>query len=237
MAQTSQSPLPPNDANRIAVTKIQKIIASRMLTSKQNIPSFYLKESADVTDLAGFRRQFGRSQKAKIGTNDCIIFAMARAVEKYPLMAGQLVGDHIEIAPTVNVGFAVAAPQGLVVPVIKDAHTKTLIQIAADTVLLTDKARSNKLIPADLEAACITLTNLGVYEIESFYAVSPPGQCSIAAVGKTLDTCIPKDGGFVNRKMMAITVSADYRIVTATYAAAFLKCVIDQLQNPDSLAK
>ena len=236
MAQTSESPLPANDANRIAVTKIQKIIASRMLASKQNIPCFYLKESADVTDLAGFRRQFGRLHKVKIGTNDCIIFAMARSVEKYPLMVGQLVGDYIQIAPTVNVGLAVAAPQGLVVPVIKDAHKKTLLKIAADTQHLTDKARSNALTLIDLEGACITLTNLGVYEIESFYAVSPPGQCSIAAVGKTLDTCVPKDGGFVNRKMMAITVSADYRIVTATYAAAFLNCVIDQLQNPQLLS-
>jgi pyruvate dehydrogenase E2 component (dihydrolipoamide acetyltransferase) len=236
MAQTSQSPLPADDANRIAVTKIQKIIASRMLASKQNIPTFYLKESADVTDLASFRRQFGRSQKVKIGTNDCIIFAMGRAVEKFSLMAGQLVDEYIQIAPTVNIGLAVAAPQGLVVPVIKDVQKKTLVQIAADTQLLTDKARSNALALTDLEGACITLTNLGVYEIESFYAVSLPGQCSIAAVGKTLDTCVPKDGGFTNRKMMAITVSADYRIVTATYAAAFLNCVIDQLQNPPSLA-
>jgi pyruvate dehydrogenase E2 component (dihydrolipoamide acetyltransferase) len=233
---TSESSLSNNDNSRIVVTRIQKLIASRMLASKQNIPCFYLKESADVTDLAGFRRQFGRSQKVKIGTNDCIICAMARAMEKYPLLAGQLVGDSIEIAPTVNVGLAVAAPQGLVVPVIKDAHKKTIIEIAADTQHLADKARSNKLVPADLEGACITLTNLGVYEIESFYAVSPPGQCSIVAIGKTIDTCIPKDGGFANRKMMMITLSADYRIVTATYAAAFLNCVVNQLQNPESLA-
>ena len=102
---------------------------------------------------------------------------------------------------------------------------------------MTDKARSNKLTPADLEGACITLSNLGVYEIESFYAVSPPGQCSIVAVGKTIDTCIPKDGGFVNRKMMMITLAADYKVVTATCAAAFLNCIIDQLQNPVSLEK
>ncbi|MDO8304142.1 MAG: 2-oxo acid dehydrogenase subunit E2 [Sedimentisphaerales bacterium] len=237
MVSVSESPASGNTAGRVAVTRIQKIIASRMLASKRDIPCFYLKAQADLTDLAAFRRQFGRSKKVKIGTNDCIICAMARAVEKYPLMAGQLVDDSIQIAPTVNVGLAVAAPQGLVVPVVKNAHKKTLVEIAVDTQLLTDKARSNVLTLADLKGACITLSNLGVYEIESFYAVSPPGQCSIVAVGKTIDTCIPKDGGFVNRKMMMITLAADYKVVTATCAAAFLNCIIDQLQNPDSLTK
>jgi pyruvate dehydrogenase E2 component (dihydrolipoamide acetyltransferase) len=221
----------------IPVTRIQKIIASRMLWSKANIPCFYLKEQADLTDLAAFRRQFGRSRGVKISTNDCIICAMARAVAEYPLMAGQLAGDYIEIAQTVSVGLAVAAPQGLVVPVIKDAHKKTLVEIAKDTQTLTDMARSNKLKLADLEGACITLSNLGVYEIESFYAVSPPHQCSIVAVGQTLDMCVPKDGRFVERKMMMITLSADYRVVTATYAAAFLNHIIQQLRNPSTMGE
>jgi pyruvate dehydrogenase E2 component (dihydrolipoamide acetyltransferase) len=224
------------NAGFVAVTRIQKLIASRMLWSKASIPCFYLKEQADLTELAAFRRQFGRAHGSKISTNDCIICAMARALAKYPLMAGQMVGDFIEIAPTVNVGLAVAAPQGLVVPVVKDAHKKTLIEIAKNTQQLTDKARSNKLTLTDLEGACITLSNLGVYEIESFYAVSPPGQCSIVAVGQAIDACIPKDGGFLARKMMMITLSADYRVVTGIYAAAFLNHIIDQLQNPSTMA-
>jgi pyruvate dehydrogenase E2 component (dihydrolipoamide acetyltransferase) len=236
MAQSCESSASPSAANRLAVTRIQKIIASRMLYSKQNIPCFYLKAHADLTDLAAFRRQLGRSGGVKISTNDCIIFAMARAVEKYPLLAGRLAGDFIEIAPTVNVGFAVAAPQGLVVPVVKDAHKKTLIEITKDTNNLTDKARSNKLALTDLEGACITLSNLGVYEIESFYAVSPPGQCSIVAVGQTVDTCVPKGDGFANRKMMMITLSADYKVVSGTYAAAFLNRIIEYLQNPAAMA-
>jgi pyruvate dehydrogenase E2 component (dihydrolipoamide acetyltransferase) len=202
------------NAGFVAVTRIQKLIASRMLWSKASIPCFYLKEQADLTELAAFRRQFGRAHGSKISTNDCII----------------------EIAPTVNVGLAVAAPQGLVVPVVKDAHKKTLIEIAKNTQQLTDKARSNKLTLTDLEGACITLSNLGVYEIESFYAVSPPGQCSIVAVGQAIDACIPKDGGFLARKMMMITLSADYRVVTGIYAAAFLNHIIDQLQNPSTMA-
>jgi pyruvate dehydrogenase E2 component (dihydrolipoamide acetyltransferase) len=235
MAQGLEFSTSENDSGRMAVTRIQKIIASRMLYSKQNIPCFYLKEQADVTDLGTFRRRLGRSSGDKISTNDCIVCAMARSIEKYPLMAGQLAGDFIQIAPTVNIGLAVAAPQGLVVPVIKDAQKKTLAEIAKDAQELTNKARSNKLVVADLEGACTTLTNLGVYEIESFYAVSPPGQCSIVAVGRAIDTCVPKNGSFSDRKMMMITLSADYRVVTATYAAAFLNHVINLLQNPDLL--
>ena len=160
---------------------------------------------------------------------------MAKAVAKYPLMAGQLAGEYIQIAPTVNVGFAVAAPQGLVVPVIKNAQNKTLLEITRDSQALTDKARSNKLTLTDLEDACITLTNLGVYEIESFYAVSPPGQCSIVAVGQALDAYVPRDGRPESRKMMMITLSADYKVVTGTYAAAFLNHIIELLQNPAAL--
>jgi pyruvate dehydrogenase E2 component (dihydrolipoamide acetyltransferase) len=144
-------------------------------------------------------------------------------------------GKGIEIAPTVNVGFAVAAPQGLVVPVIKDAQKKTLIEIAKDSQALTDKARSNKLTLIELEGACITLTNLGVYEIESFYAVSSPGQCSIVAVGQAMDAYVFKDGQLTDRKMMMITLSADYKVVTGTYAAAFLNYVIELLENPELL--
>jgi pyruvate dehydrogenase E2 component (dihydrolipoamide acetyltransferase) len=226
-----------DEGKNIPVTSIQKLIASRMLWSKANIPCFYLKEQADITELAAFRRQFGREAGIKISTNDCIIYAMARGISKYPLMAGQLVGEFVEIAPAVNVGFAVAAPQGLVVPVIKNAENKTLAEIARDSQALTDKARSNKLTLTDLEDACITLTNLGVYEIESFYAVSPPGQCSIAAVGQALDSLVPRGGNMENRKMMMITLSADYKVVTGTYAAAFLNYMIELLQNPAAMTE
>jgi pyruvate dehydrogenase E2 component (dihydrolipoamide acetyltransferase) len=221
----------------VPVTNIQKIIAARMLESKRTMPAFYLTIHADLTDMTRLRRELGRSLGAKIGSNDFIMRAMAIAVEKFPLFAGQLKGDVIEIASTVNVGLAVAAPQGLVVPVIKDAHKKSLVKIAEESKILTNKARSNKLSLADLTGCCITLSNLGVYNIESFVAVAPPGECAIVAIGRAVETSLPKDGSVYERKMMALTLAADHRIVNGTYAAQFLECIKGLLENPQELIK
>jgi pyruvate dehydrogenase E2 component (dihydrolipoamide acetyltransferase) len=224
-----------NPQYRAPVSRIQKIIAAKMLESKRTMPAFYLTAHADLTEMLHIRRNLGRSLGARIASNDFILKAMALAVEEYPLLAGRIVGEEIHIAPTVNVGFAVAAPHGLVVPVIKDAQRKTLVEIAQDTKMLTDNARANKLRHADLQGACITLSNLGVYNIESFIAVAPPGQCSILAIGRTVEVSVPKDGNFYERKHMAFTLAADHRIVNATHAAAFLRYIIDLLEKPDQI--
>jgi pyruvate dehydrogenase E2 component (dihydrolipoamide acetyltransferase) len=225
----------PDENGRIPVSRIQKIIAARMLESKRTIPTFYLRAQADITDLTRMRRELGRSHKAKIGTNDFIIKAMATGVEQFPLMAGQFAGDYIQIAETVNVGLAVAAPQGLVVPVIKNAHRKSLAEIAHDSKTLTDKARSNKLTLTDLTGATITLSNLGVYNIESFLAVAPPGECSILAVGRAVETSVPRDGNFYERKLMSLTIAADHKVVAGAYAAGFLNYIAELLQQPERL--
>ena len=220
---------------KLPVSRIQRIIGSRMLDSKLTKPSFYLRLQVDMTDLSATRREIGRKLKVKLGTNDFLIKAMALGIEQFPLFAADLKGDYLEIAPTVNVGLAIAAAQGLVVPVIKDCHTKPLLDIAKESQHLIEKARANKLTHDDLTGACISLTNLGVYNIESFYAVMPPGQCSILAIGRNIETSVPIEGGFADRKMLAMTLAADYRIVTASYAAQFLNYVKARLENPRSL--
>jgi len=235
MADHGFDPSSPPPDGRLPISRIQKIISSRMLKSKQEKPSYYLRINADMTLLTTTRREIGRKLKVKLATNDFLIKAMALAVEEYPLLAADLKGDFFEIAPTVNIGLAISAPQGLVVPVIKDCHTKSLIDIAKDSQDFIEKARSNKLTPNDLSGACITLTNLGVFNIESFYAVMPPGQCAILAIGRNIETSIPIENGFAERKLLAITLAADYRIVTARYGAQFLNRIKELLESPRSL--
>ena len=220
---------------KIPLTRIQSLIGRRMLHSKRHKPCFYLGIKADVTELMGLRRKYSKAVAIRVATNDFCIRAMALAMEKYPLMAGQFDGDHIQIAGSIDIGLAVAAPQGLVVPVVRDADKKPLPQIAKETAELVNKARSNNLTPDDMAGATITLTGLGMYGIDSFIAIASPCQCSILAIGKPTETVIPEDGNLVIRKIVGLTLAADHRIVNGAYAAGFLRETVRLLENPKKL--
>jgi pyruvate dehydrogenase E2 component (dihydrolipoamide acetyltransferase) len=225
----------------IPLTRIQKLIGERMAKAKRSKPCFYLESKADVTELMALRPKLGKSLGVKITSNAFLIRALALAAEEYPIMLGLLesrTASHepqIRIADAINVGFPVHASQGLMVPVIKDAHQKTLAQIAQLEKLLTDKARSNTLTLEDIEGQTIGLSNLGVYGIDSFFAIPAPATSTILAVGNVIRTVIPKNGQMTVRKMMSLSLSVDRVISDETCAAKFLNFIIDRLQNPQYL--
>jgi pyruvate dehydrogenase E2 component (dihydrolipoamide acetyltransferase) len=219
----------------IRLNKVQKLTAERMLKSKQEIPCFYLNIRADVTEMVALRAKHNQGGGVKIAYNDIILKTVANGLEKFPLMTGQLVGDAIELARAINVGLAVALPDGLIVPVVKDANKKTLMQIAAETAILIENARDNKLLLTDLEGACITVSNLGALGIDSFIPVVIPGQCSIMGIGAITDNCVPSNGGFALRKMMNISLSVDHKIANGAYAAGFLDFVKQTLEDPSRI--
>lgn len=219
----------------IPLTRIQKLIGKRMLTSKQSKPCCYMEIKTDVTELMAIRPRLRKTLGVKITTNTFYIHALALAVQEYPLMAGRLSGENIVIANHVNIGFAVNAPQGLVVPVIKDADKKTLPDIAREEKLLTDKARDNQLTLEDIEGETVALSNLGVYGIDSFFGIVPPPASTILAVGNILRTVIPVDGRVSVRKMVSLSLAADTKEITDVYAARFLNFIKELLQNPERL--
>jgi len=219
-----------------------------MLKSKQSKPCFYIELKADVTELMGLRPKLKKQKGVKITTNAFYIRALALAVEKYPLMVGTLddgsstsegrdgaPGGNIRIADAINVGFAVDAPQGLVVPVIKTADRKTLAEIARLEKLLTEKARSNKLTLEEMGGETIALSNLGAYGVDSFFGIVPPPASTILAVGNVVKEVVPRDSEAVARKMVSLTLAVDRRIVDEVYAAKFLTLIKEQLQNPQQL--
>ena len=216
----------------IPLTRIQKLIGARMQASKAAKPCFYLRAKADVTELVrmrpGLRKQFG----VKITTNAFYIKALALGAVKFPLMVGKLEGNCIRIAEDINVGFAVMAPQGLVVPVVKNADRMSLAQIAEAEKDLTYKARDNKLSLEELENETIALSNLGAYDIDTFIGIVPPPASSILAVGNILRQAIPVDGEAANRKMVSLTLAVDHCAINGAYAAQFVKFVKDELENP-----
>ncbi|OHB61771.1 MAG: hypothetical protein A2168_06355 [Planctomycetes bacterium RBG_13_50_24] len=221
--------------HHIPLTRIQKLIGRRMLKSKQSKACFYLEAKADVTGLMALRPRLRKSLGVRITTNAFYIHILGLAAEKYPLVVGRLDGDEITIAERINVGFAVNAPQGLVVPVVKNAADKTLAEIAREETLLTDKARDNKLTLEEIEGETIALSNLGAYDIDSFLGIIPPPASTILSVGNVLAKVVYKDGEVTVRKILSLSVAADRRVVSETYAAEFLNFIKDRLQNPQQV--
>ena len=220
---------------RIPLSRIQKLIGQRMLESKLTKPCYYMGIEADTTELMDSRHELKKRLGVKITSNAFYIKALGLAVKEFPLMVGSLDDDSIIIADEINVGFAVSAPQGLVVPVVKEADKKTLAEIATLEKELTDKARSNKLTLDEITGETIGLSNLGVYDIDSFIGIVPPPATTILNVGNTLRTAVPINGQVVIRKITDLTIAVDARVVPDPYAAKFLARIGELLQNPKHL--
>ena len=221
--------------HHIQLTRIQKLIGRRMLKSKQGKPCFYLETKADVTELMALRPKLRKSFGVRITTNAFYIHILGLAAQKYPLVVGRLEDDSIKIAECINVGFAVNAPQGLIVPVVKDAAAKTLPEIGREETLLTDKARDNKLTLEEIEGETIALSNLGAYSIDSFIGIIPPPTSTILSVGNVIPSVVCRNGEMIARKIVSLSVAADRRVVSETYAAEFLNYIKDRLQNPQQV--
>jgi len=224
----------------VPLTPKQKITAQRMLQSKREKPCFYLNVRADVTDLVELRNRLNKTSDVRISYNDFIIRSVALALEKFPIMTGRLKGQTIKLADSIDIALAVTVPDGLVAPVIRNINKKTVTQIAKDTKVLIDRTLANKLVPADLQGACITVSNLGSSGVDSFIPIVVPGQCSILGVGKITEVCLPADdsldslaagAGIVVRKLLCLTLSADHRIANGNYAAQFLDFVKKLLEE------
>ena len=215
----------------IPLNRLQKITAERMLKSKREIPCFYLTVKADVTNLVEFRAKLNASGNGKVAYNDFIIKAIAAGLEKFPIMTGQLAGETIQLAASIDIGLAMSVPEGLIVPIVRNANKKTVAEIFSDTQALIEKARTGKLLLTDLEGGCITVSNLGAFGVESFIPIVIPGQCSILGVGQITDTCVPDDSGFTICKFLTMTLSVDHKVANGAYAAQFLDFVRKYLEN------
>ena len=215
----------------IPLNRLQRITAEKMLKSKREIPCFYLTVKADVTNLVELRAKLNETGNVKLSYNDFILKAVAAGLEKYPIMTGQLDGETIKLAESIGIGLAISVPDGLVAPIVKDVNKKDVRQIALDSQVLIEKARSNKLAPTDVEGGCITVSNLGAFGIDNFIPIVVPGQCSILGIGQITDTCVPNSGNILVRKLMNMTLSVDHKVANGAYAAKFLDFVRKMLED------
>ena len=222
----------------IPLTPMRRIIAERMLESKQRIPCYYLEIDADVTDLVCLRNKLNaKGDGPKLSFNDFVLKACAIALRTFPVVNSRRVEGGIERRGEVNIGFAVGLDDGLIVPVVRDVDRKTIRQVSAESTNLTERARTRKLGPDEYQGGCMTVSNLGMYGIRSFIAIVNPGESTILGLGTVQDRVVFRQGGIQVRKVMALTLSADHRLVDGMQGAQFLEVIRDGLEAPQRLVE
>lgn len=181
----------------------------------------------------GNYRAARRSADAAVvpSVNDCILYATARALQRFPALNSSFVGDAITVHEAIHLGMAVALDDGLVVPVIHDADRCSLPDLTARTRELVERAQHKKLLPRDYEDGTFTVSNLGVFGVDSFTAIINPPQCAILAVGRIAPRVVADDGMYAIKPLLTATLSADHRIVDGALAARFLQQIKETLER------
>jgi pyruvate dehydrogenase E2 component (dihydrolipoamide acetyltransferase) len=224
--------VPTGDIESVPLTNIRKTIARR-LTAAWQAPVFQLTVSADMTranELVARSREL--NPDVRVTVTDLLTKVCAQALMRHRDVNVQYTEDALLKFPTANVGIAVAAPQGLIVPVIRSVERLSLAEVGTARTEIVGRARDNKLTAQDLEDGTFTISNLGMFGIEQFVAVLNPPQAAILAVGATLDTPVARNGAVEVRPMMTITLTVDHRAVDGAAGADFLRTVKQFLEDP-----
>ena len=224
------APVPAGEVERRELTSVRKTIARR-LTEAWQIPVFQLQTSVDMTRANALVERL-RDGGTKATVTDVLTRVCADALMRHREVNAQWTDDAILLFPTANIGIAVAAPQGLVVPVIHGAERLRLAEIAAARADVVGRAREGKLAREDLENGTFTISNLGMFQVEQFTAVLNPPQAAIVAVGATEERPVAVDGEVVVRPMLTLTATFDHRAVDGAPAANFLQTAKELLEEP-----
>jgi pyruvate dehydrogenase E2 component (dihydrolipoamide acetyltransferase) len=231
-SKPAATPAPSGEVERIPLTNIRKTIARR-LTAAWQAPVFQLTVTADMTranELVARARVL--NPDVRITVTDVLAKVSAQALMRHRDVNVQYTEEALLKFPTANVGIAVAAPQGLVVPVLRSVERLSLAEVAGVRGDAVGRARENKLTTQDFEDGTFTISNLGMFGIEQFIAVINPPQAAILAVGATVDTPVVRDGAVEVRPMMTMTLTVDHRAVDGAEGADFLRTVKTFVEDP-----
>ena len=221
------------------LTQVARLMAERTTQSWTSAPHFFVTRDIDAGALLSAREKFGpaieKERGARLSHTDLLVAAVARALEKHPLVNASWTGDGIRLHPEINVGVAMAVEGGVVVAAIPSANTKKLGEIAKMRSDLTERARAGKLRPADITGATFTISNLGMYQVDAFTAIIVAPQAAILAVGRIADRVVPVDGKPGIRPMITLTLSCDHRVFDGARAALFLNDLAAAIVEPEKL--
>uniref|UniRef100_F1SMB2 Acetyltransferase component of pyruvate dehydrogenase complex n=1 Tax=Sus scrofa TaxID=9823 RepID=F1SMB2_PIG len=230
------APVPTGVFTDIPISNIRRVIAQRLMQSKQTIPHYYLSVDVNMGEVLLVRKELNKmlEGRSKISVNDFIIKASALACLKVPEANSSWLDTVIRQNHVVDISVAVSTPAGLITPIVFNAHIKGLETIANDVVSLATKAREGKLQPHEFQGGTFTISNLGMFGIKNFSAIINPPQACILAVGASEDRLFPADNekGFDVASMMSVTLSCDHRVVDGAVGAQWLAEFRKYLEKP-----
>jgi pyruvate dehydrogenase E2 component (dihydrolipoamide acetyltransferase) len=237
------SPVDTSDGTRVLKTipysGMRKIIGDRLSQSMFTAPHLYFTTSIDVGDLLAVRQQLNSSQEQKVSLNDFMAVAVTMTLQKCPELNASLQNRQIIQYSDVNLGIAVALEYGLIVPVIKHAQDKNIIQISQESQALIDKARNGKLLPDEYKGGTFTISNLGMFGIENFTAIINPPEAGILSISaaKRTPVVVEEQGRetILIRPIMQVTLSVDHRIIDGLVATRFINQLKAIVEKPLSI--
>jgi len=229
-----------NEVVEIPLTAMRRTIARRLSQSMQTSPHFYVTSVIDTDKLAAFRQQINEyaandPSPVKVSYNDLIVKAVAKALLRIPQVNVSFAEDRLLQKKQVHIGVAVALEQGLIVPIVRNADQRGILDIARETQRLAEAAREGKIRPEEFSGGTFTVSNLGMFDVDSFTAVINPPESAILAVGSITPTPAVVDGQVVVRNRMKVTLSSDHRAIDGAIAARFLQEVKRLLEEPFGL--
>ncbi|MGZ3676076.1 MAG: dihydrolipoamide acetyltransferase family protein [Ktedonobacterales bacterium] len=226
-----------DDVEPVALSQMRKTIARRLQQSMQTIPHFYVTMVIDTTRLGEMRESLneyaaGLPQPIKVSFNDLVVKAVAMSLTRMPEVNASFDGEQLLLKKHVNIGVAVALEQGLIVPVVRDADKRSVLDIAQETRRLTEAARMGKLKPEEFQGGTFSVSNLGMFGVDEFTAIINPPESAILAVGAIVPTPVVRNAQVVVRDLMKVTLSVDHRALDGAVAARFLQELKRLLEQP-----
>jgi pyruvate dehydrogenase E2 component (dihydrolipoamide acetyltransferase) len=222
---------------RDIASTIGRLMAERTTQSWTTIPHIFLQRDVDATGLNRSRATLGASVETlhgvKLTHTDLFVALVARMLVKHPLLNASWKDNTIRMNPDINVAIAMAVDEGVVAGVVTNAERALLAEVSKQRRELTNRARGGRLRPTDIGGGTFTISNLGMFQVDSFSAIIIPPQAAILAVGAIVDRVVPIDGGIGIRPMVSLTLSADHRVIDGAKAAAFLKDLAGTMQEPE----
>ena len=226
---------PIQEERTVAVSNMRGAIARRLLESKTQLPHFYLEVEIDAAPLLALREQLNtglEQEGVKLSVNDFILKASAEALRRVPQVNASWEGNQIRYFGAAHVAFAVAIDDGLITPVVRDAHLKSVFAISTEAKSLGKRAKDKKLTPAEFTGGTFCVSNLGMMGIPRFSAIINPPNAAILAVGTTVKKPVVRNDAIVIGQTMTLTLSCDHRVVDGKEAVTFLIRIKDCLENP-----
>ena len=218
------------------LSRIQRVMAERMTHSFGTAPHFYLHTEVDARQLVSLRQQLlprlEESDQVHVTFTDLLIYFCGRVLPRYPLVMAQWTAEGLRQFHRVHIGIAVETENGLVVPVLRNADELGLVEIARQRADLAERGRRGKLLPAEFEEGVFTITNLGMYRVDSFDAILNPTQAAILAVGRIRERALVENSQVVAAPMLTLSLSVDHRVLDGAGAARFLSALAEMIETP-----